>query len=654
MSELEDLTRSATVRLGPADDPDVLWGSGFFVAPGWVVSCAHVLRLGDGEGDGADGERTGPLRISGEHGAARARPAYWLGSRVDPDQDLVLLRLLDDMPHACVRLSDRYDRPHEITAFGWRVRSGGPETWSGRCQVSGTDGDYGVTLGPQTEIPHGASGGPVLDRLHGVVAGVVKARRRGRDGGLAVAATALRGFREAIALDGEDTLGPDPYHALIRAHDQWHDHRLRDRTTRRTCWVAAQERMAAPHARVWSPSDGAAACALLADLPLPDGVDTLHRLIKVVLDVEPHWRGAPPPRDWRDGHGWLYDRSERADLAFLHYLTLVAQWCAQDCPAPVAALEDWLRERVEALPDGERGLLKDKLSGGRPQGTATAPAPRAHSDDGQQPVVTVVLEPDAFRPADRFHWQVWIWPGGPGTARSWAESDGMEGVPLTALEDELRVPLAKAFELLDAHRRRARLEIALPVEHFDMDVDFWRPRTAVRSYRLHPAERPLGVHRQVVLRCLGPTRDSAAEAWSRRWQALAEGGLEALPLSLPSSVRGTLEAAPGPAVPVLCRTAAESREALEEAIGTGYGLALWARGVQHTYGCGQHCDELHGHAAKLLRRTGHAVALPEALRRLRERMGEYDEEAEWAEPLALLYDDPHRPLPRCDEPLNSP
>ncbi|MGN9760555.1 VMAP-C domain-containing protein [Streptomyces sp. SD31] len=648
MSELEDLTRGATVRLGPAGDPDVLWGSGFFVAPGWVLSCAHVLRLGE------DGERKGLLRVSGEHGAARARPAYWLGSRVDPEQDLVLLRLLDDVPHACVRLTDRYDRPHEITAFGWRARSGGPETWSGRCLVSGTDGDYGVTLGPESEIPHGASGGPVLDRLHGVVAGVVKARRRGRDGGLAVAATALRGFGEAIALDGGDELGPDPYHALIRAHDQWHHNRHRDHATRRTCWVAAQERLAAPHARVWRPSDGATACALLADLPLPEGTDTLQRLIKVVLDVEPHWRGAPPPRDWRDGHGWLYDRSERADIAFLHYLTLVAQGCAQDCPAPVAALEDWLRERVETLPDGERGLLKDKLSGGRTPKRAAAPPPRSQGDDGRNPVVTVVLEPDAFHPADRFHWRVWIWPGGSGTTSSLAESDGMEGVPLTALQNELREPLGKAFQLLDSPHRRARLEVALPVEHFDVDVDFWRPQAAVRSYRLHPAERPFGVHRQVVLRYLGHSRGLSAQAWRERWRALDEGGLEALPLNPPAYARTTLESAPGPAVPVLCRTAAESLEALEEAIDAGYGLALWARGVQHTYGCGQQCVDLHEHTAKLLRRTGRAVALPEALRRLRERIGECDEEAEWAEPLALLYDDPQRPVPRCDEPLNSP
>jgi len=649
-SELEDLTRGATVRLGPDDDTDRLWGSGFFVAPGWVLTCAHVLHLGD------EGERTGPLRVRGEHGSARARPAYWLGSRTDPEQDLVLLRLLEDVPHTCVRLSDRYDRPHDITALGWRVSAGTPRTWSGHCLVNGTDGDYGVTLGPETEIPHGASGGPVLDRVHGTVAGVVKARRRGDDGGLAISVTALRAFGAAIPLDGEDTLGPDPYHALIRAHDHWHHRQREARTTRRTCWVAAQEKLIEAGEREWSPYDSAAACALLADLPLPDGTGTLEDLVKAVLDVEPHWRGAPPPRDWRDGHGWLYDRGERADIAFLHYLLLVARRCAEGPAEPVAALEDWLKERLEELPDPERGLLKARLTvAGAPLCvTRLRPAPPLADLDGNGPVVAVELEPDAFRPNDRFHWRIWAWSGGAETVRPWAEADSAGGVSLAALPDELSTPLDEAFGQLDSERCRARLELALPMEHFDVNVDLWRSRRAVRSYRPHPAERPFGVHRQVVLRCLRRSGEPPAQAWQSRWLGLAGGGLEALPLNSPAYAKDSLAAASGAAVPVLCRTAAESLDSLREVIGAGYGLALWSRGAQHTYGCGKHCLELHEHAAKLLRRTGRATVLPEELRRLRERISENDSAAEWAEPLALLYDDPGRPIPLCDEPVSSP
>ncbi|MPY63348.1 VMAP-C domain-containing protein [Streptomyces spongiae] len=653
-SELEDLARGATVRLGPDDESDNLWGSGFFVAPGWVLSCAHVLLLGE------EGARTGTLRVRGEHGAARARAAYWLGSGRDTEQDLVLIRLLDDVRHPCVRLSDRYDRAHDITALGWRVRAGGPDKWSGRCLVNGTAGDYGVTLGPETEIPHGASGGPVLDRVHGVVAGVVKARRRAADGGLAIAVTALRGFTGALPLEGEaDELGPDPYRALIRAHDQWHHQQREARPTRRTCWVAAQEKLIGAREREWSPYDAATACALLADLPAPDGTDTLKDLIEAVLDVEPHWRGAPPPRDWRDGHGWLYDRGERSEIAFLHYLLLVARRCAPETPETAAALEEWLRERLEELPDATRGLLKSRSTRGTATLRAPSPSPvTVHTDvpdaDRDAPVVAVELEPDAFRPADRFHWRIWTWSGGPDTVRSWAEGNNAEGVSLAALPYELSAPLAEAFGQLDSERCRARLELALPLEHFDVNVDLWRAQPAVRSYRPHPAERPFGAHRQVVLRSLRRTGGPAAQEWHDRWHGVTRGGLEALPLPSLAHTGQALATACDAAVPVLCRTAAESVDPLREVISAGYGIVLWARNTQHTYGCGKQCQELHDHTAKLLRHTGRATHLPEELRRLRERIGELDTAAEWAEPLALLYDDPGRPLPLCDEPVNSP
>lgn len=659
-SEVEDLARDATVRLGPDEDADTLWGSGFFVAPGWVLSCAHVLLLG------REGARTGVLRVRGGHGAARARPAYWLGSGPDTEQDLVLLRLLDEVSHPCVRLSDRYDRPHDITALGWRPREGGPDRWSGRCQVNGTDGDYGVTLGPEAEIPHGASGGPVLDRDQGVVAGVVKARRRGADGGLAIAVTALRGFTEALVLDAEDELGPDPYRALIRAHDRWHHRRRTARDAWRGSWVAAQERLLRAAEPEWTPHDAATACALLADLPLPDGTDTLRGLIKAVLDVEPHWRGAPPPRDWRDGQGWLYDRGERAELAFLHYLLLVARRCAPEAPEATAALEDWLYDRMEQLPDPVRALLKARAAPDAAVrcGAASHPVASRHAEPrglpgpepatSTAPVVAVELEPDAFRPADRFHWRVWTWTRGPDTVRSWAEGDSAEGVPLAALPYELSVPLAEAFAQLDSEGCLARLELALPVEHFDVNVDLWRAQPAVRSYRPHPAERPFGAHRQVVLRCLRRGGEPSVQAWRDRWLGVTEGGLQALPLPSPALAGQLLATACEAAVPVLCRTAAESVESLREVIAAGYGIALWARNTQHTYGCGPQCRELHDHTAKLLRRTGRAALLPEELRRLRERIGDFDTAAEWAEPLALLYDDPHRPLPLCDERVNSP
>ncbi|MEN8650956.1 hypothetical protein ABCR94_10020 [Streptomyces sp. 21So2-11] len=637
------LASRATVRLGPADEPATLWGSGFFVAPGWLLSCAHILP------DGVPLDKVGPILVHGAHGRATARLGYWLGDGADPEQDLLLVRLLEDIPHHCVRLSDRYDKPHRVTAYGWHVpaKAAPPDTWSGDCLVNGTYGTYGLTLGPQAEIPHGASGGPLLDVDRGVVAGVVKARRRCKDGGLAIATTALRGFTRAVPVGGEDALGPDPYRALIRAHDRWH-HRMREqRGSSGASWVARQEGLHSEAGASWTARDGAAASALLAELPPPASPSALKSLIEQVLGAEPLWPGEALLRDWRDGHGWLYESADGDAVAFLHYLLLVARACSEQCPSPARKLKRWVRGRSEQLPGPHQALLK----------RAKAPVPaalvRAAATDTNGPVVTVELEPDAFRPDDRFHWRIWTWAGGARPAGAWAQETGQDGVALAELPHLLSEPLRAAFIELDTEQRPARLELALPVAKFDVDVHLWRAGLVARTIRPDPAERPFGVHRQVVLRSLD-RRGAPPEAWQARWRGVADGGLRALPLADAVGESGWLDAARDGDVPVLCRTAAEGAGPLGEAIDAGFGLALWSRGTPHRAGCGAGCALLHGGVAELLRRAGRACALPEELRLLRERISCADTRADWAEPLALLYDDPDRPLPEFTQVLNSP
>lgn len=51
---LSDLVRAATVRIHRSgagyalDEPGTFLGSGFFVAPNWVLTCAHVALSGEG------------------------------------------------------------------------------------------------------------------------------------------------------------------------------------------------------------------------------------------------------------------------------------------------------------------------------------------------------------------------------------------------------------------------------------------------------------------------------------------------------------------------------------------------------------------------------------------------------------------------------
>ncbi|MFD7814074.1 trypsin-like peptidase domain-containing protein [Streptomyces sp. NPDC059785] len=648
-AKLDALVVRATVRIGPGEDPAKLWGSGFFVAPGWVLTCAHILP------PGPDPEYPVTLRVQGHGGLdTRARPAYRLGGGTDPEQDLVLLRLAEDVDHACVRLTDRYDPPLAVTAHGWRVPQGGaPQRWSGQTECNGKDGAYGLTLAPQVEIPHGASGGPLLDRTRGLVAGVVKARRAQRDGGLAVAATALRGFRHAVPVGGEHGLGADPYAGLIRAHDTWHQ-----RAGGGLSWVRAQDELCRGEARRWGPRDSADASALLAVLPRPRSAAELQGLVERVLGDEPLWEDELAPRDWRDGHGWLYDHPEGADLVSLHYLRAVARACADRAPDAAADLERWVGRRAADLPDHLRALLMGVAawaSAGPDEthGTAAGPRAGAHDeDDDEGPVVAVELEPDLFRPHDRFHWRIWTWIGGPDTVRAVDEGTDGEGASLAELPYLLNEPLTRTFGRLDSERR-ARLEVALPVEHFGVDAHLWRPGPVVRSLRPHPAERPFGVHRQVVLRCL-KRRGEPAAVWRERWHGFAGGVPKALPVSSDAYAAHALDSAPPGAVPVLCRPPAQSTGPLAEAVAAGYGVVLWNGRAEHPHGCGEDCGELQGRAAELLGSTGRATALPERLRALRERVSLADADADWAEHLALLYDDPRRPIPLCDDLLESP
>ncbi|MFF1897383.1 trypsin-like peptidase domain-containing protein [Streptomyces sp. NPDC058206] len=655
--KLDALLLRATVRIGPESTPDTLWGSGFFVAPGWVLTCAHVLH------PARESEEVGPLRVRG-HGRldARARLAYWLGGGTDPEQDLALIRVTGAGDHACVRLTDRYDAPLSVTAHGWRVPSSGvPQRWNGQTDCNGRDGAHGLTLAPQVEIPHGASGGPLFDRQRGAVAGVVKARRREKDGGLAVAVTALRGFRAAVAVGGENSLGSDPYAALIRAHDTWHRHAVGPLS-----WVKAQVEAAEADARDWGPQDSAEACALLAALPPPGSAAELQGLVDRVLGDETLWEDETAPQDWRDGHGWLYDHSKGADVVSLHYLRIVARAHADRAPDAAAALEEWVERRAGRLPDHVRALLKSvtawvPLPWSADLARATAPCPAspaadalevAGEDHDEGPVVAVELEPDLFRPHDRFHWRIWTWTGGPETVRAVDQDTDGEGASLAELPYLLNEPLTRLFGRLDGERR-ARLELALPVEHFGVDVHLWRPGPVVRSLRPHPAERPFGVHRQVVLRCL-KRRGEPSPVWRDRWHAVAEGSPKALPVSSEAYATRVLHDAPPGAVPVLCRPPAESTAALAQAINEGFGVILWSLRAEHTHGCGLECGELHDRTARLLGSASRATALPEQVRSLRERVSQADTDADWAEHLALFYDDPGRPIPLCDDLLESP
>ncbi|AWT45446.1 hypothetical protein DMT42_26300 [Streptomyces actuosus] len=107
----------------------------------------------------------------------------------------------------------------------------------------------------------------------------------------------------------------------------------------------------------------------------------------------------------------------------------------------------------------------------------------------------------------------------------------------------------------------------------------------------------------------------------------------------------------------MCRPAGQGvgRVAMQHALKGGHGVALWHLGSHPDRACLPECDTLHARVEKFLETLGSLAELPDRLRRVRQDISEQRGDSAWAEPLALLYDDPRRPLPDEDtEPVDAP
>lgn len=149
-------------------------GSGFFVAPGFVVTCAHVVPAPgtavivrwDDQDLAATVDTTFPADGVG-------------GGDYHPFPDLALLRLGNRVPdHPCVRLAEAVPAPGEtVTAAGFTTAtpSEGTRPDSLLLTVAGPADRYLRVIADQV-VP-GFSGSPVADSRTGKVVGVVKASR---------------------------------------------------------------------------------------------------------------------------------------------------------------------------------------------------------------------------------------------------------------------------------------------------------------------------------------------------------------------------------------------------------------------------------------------------------------------------------------------
>ncbi|UWE12293.1 VMAP-C domain-containing protein [Actinacidiphila bryophytorum] len=655
---LVPLVREATVRIHGAKPGRPLYGSGFFVAPNWVLTCAHVACRGSSE----DAEGAEEAAGVGQP-AAREVTVGWGDRMLDgvvewaepaehgsgswPAPDLALIRLLDPVDHPCVWLTERTAKAYttnQVAFFGYTPGGQEPEAYNGRCTISGQVGTSGVLkLGNEDEMPHGVSGGPVVDLVRGEVIGVLKARRRGQDGGQAVGIQQLRRLPSG---DGGDP-ALDLYHRVMAAHDLHHADRHAFVRDDGGTWTDAHSEIGACDGRALTPGQRTELLGLLAQLPPPVDTGSLEDVIGAVRGGRA--LGLPvAPRAWRDGLGLLYDLRRgttelEAVLRFAVHAATADRTAAAD-EAAERALWGWAQQTAGAavplsrlfrrtLVDERRSRLRARAA---PGAARTAPAER------HGPETLLEIFPRGWEPG-RYDWRVSAVPESGEVDCVEEEFDA--GTEFDALAARLRQPLREAFRRCDGSGTLAVIQLALPGALVGRFSD-------VRQLGVD-ADRPVVVRRTDM-----PDEDgAAADERAARWRTLHEQPPRTHILDCdegtasPLPDEADLRTRPRDTLPALCRSAATAPEALDRIVRSGYSVALWRRRPVPQESV---CADFHRGMVRAVRTARSAGRLPRLLADLRAEVDDGVPEKFWSAGLMLFYHDPTRPLPGTDEPLETP
>ncbi|MFC8879638.1 MULTISPECIES: VMAP-C domain-containing protein [Streptomyces] len=695
---LRGLVMAATVRIhrpdaGYAlDEPGTFLGSGYFVAPSWVLTCAHVACGGEG-GEVVVVYEPAPGRgmsaVPGHVAAALPEgagsvPGGW------PAPDLALVRLSEPVDHECVYLSERpaaYFGEGTVLYAGWTVVDGHLRMLDGTLTVEGTIGgwttDVQMRLG-NNDLPDGVSGGPVIDPERGEVIGVLKSRSDHARGGTS---TGLEQLRTLPVPAGElKAEADDLYQAVVHAHDRYHRDRQRHPDARRHTWADVQNQLGARPGQTLSPDERVQLLGRLADLPPPASTRSLLDLLGSLPDFEAP-APLPAPRGWRDGLGALYEYALDDGALYLvldyavHVMTADRPFLATSTPAAEEALWAGVWQAAQRLGPGRRSALLERR---RTRMAARPPAPvggaggRAGAATGRSSVLVEIVR-RGWEP-DHCDWSVFV-------VRSDGEAKRIEEVqrvPLADLPAHLSAPLKEAFRQCDTPGRPAVLQVATEHSLLALDVDEWR---------LGPEDERLGTQRPVVLRCTdrdqlmedgeygpydpyggkregggspaavvgGDRRLDVDEERRARWRWLHAHPVTAAVLDCDDGLRKPvppveeLRGLSHGTVPVLCRFDGHGHEGgtdgLARLVRGGFGVALWRRrhGLPEAV-----CGEFHRGTLDQIAGPAGAHRLPEAVHDLRSRLRSGRPETFWAHGIALLYDDPHQPLPGAGDLLEAP
>ncbi|MGW2477058.1 VMAP-C domain-containing protein [Streptomyces sp. NPDC001665] len=628
VAALQELLEECRVFVDGASE-----GTGFFVAPGFVVSCAHV----------AGGEAGLPVRVRwcgrDHEGVVRAASADTpdRGGVLYAFPDLAVVELLEPPDgHPCVWLDMAGPaQGTALTAVGFTDTLEADAAAPRRVML--TAGGRTAQAGGQLlelvagEINPGLSGGPVLDHAGTGVCAVVKATRREE--------TTMGGY--AVPVDALRLIDPQVYRTVIENHDRFHRtdprwHTLSDRVEQDLFGKVSAER-----------TDDRCFLGLLAALPDPQDTAGSHSSAFLAA-------AAPGTQ--------LPDRPLLTRRDVYTELTARLDPPPGELPYELAYCADLAREaqRAPAAPSGAVAALRDQVliaAGRLGLGAAVQTRLAGEGDSVRRPSVIGRVR-HSLRDRSLYHVMTWRYRSPhdivPGTPESAA-------LPLREALALLSGLLARQVELIgDTARRRGLVELILPREILDEDFAAWKLWPDVgywslgRKYDL--VVRPLERHEAPHLHA----------AWEERWRHLEGKRVgEALVCvcGRDRQRQAALDATfnNDPALAALALAGSPDRppvaDAYTVALTSGVPMMLWRRGsAPGPSVCGSPCGipgrDTCPDAAFLTRARESLAAtardeVPDRICKLRNDAEiEAEGEDHIGEHVVVLWDDPSRLIPR--------
>ncbi|MEU6955795.1 trypsin-like peptidase domain-containing protein [Streptomyces sp. NPDC045714] len=531
-------------------------GSGFFVAPGLVVSCAHVAGAGVG---GRVIVKWQGRSYVGIVLSASEPPSY--GMSLWPFPDLAVVELLDSpQGHPCVLLDPQLPWDESsVTAAGYT--SVLDDTPAPRKVVLTVRGDTGYQNGELLElhggeVNRGLSGGPVLSHVSGAVCALVKATR--------AEGTNLGGY--GVSLSALRLLDPQVYVRLITAHDAFHDGDSR--------WSGLSDRITADRQandpENWSVGqltdpETRRFHRLLSDLSTACPGQGTH--LESFLAAAPPGTSPPqePPLTHRDVFTELAALMPPADGGLPPTLAYCADLFREgkDAPALLGDIHDQVLIAAGRLGLGEHA--RSRLAGAQGEDHLPSVIGRLRHSARDHTLYRVMawrhVAPDRFVPA------------GPES----------EGLALPEALDLLAETLAAEIDLMGGISRPGLIELILPHELIDEDFADWT---------LWPDSQysTLGRKQQVVVRPLERHENTGLRhAWQQRWERLAEKTVDEVLVCVCGrgkqrqvALDATFNTNPSLSALVLAGSPRSEpvRQAYQVAVASGVPLMLWSRGAE--------------------------------------------------------------------------